>query len=213
MPPLTQPGTRGHRKRRLRPDDAHAYERSAPPVGEAFRPPAGGPDLGARPVRKPNRLPLETYREAGAYSLTLVTHDRSTAFSTPSVIEHCREILRAQSSAHGFQVFAYCFMPDHLHLLVGSEENRDLLRFVKAFKQQTGYWFKNRGPAGGLKASPTGANAPGLWQRSFHDHIVRSEESLRVLAEYVLDNPVVAGLTQNRGEYAWAGSFVWDDLY
>jgi len=180
-------------------------------VGEAFRPPAATPRTSTRPVRKINRLPLESYRDPGAYALTLVTHERVKAFADGALVSHCLELLRQESEAHGFQVVAYCFMPDHLHLLVGSEETCDLLRFVKAFKQKTGYWFKHGASAGGVKASPTVVGA--LWQRSFHDHIVRSDESLRALAEYVFDNPVEAGLAEERGQYRWAGSLVWPDPF
>jgi hypothetical protein len=54
---------------------------SRPTVGDAFRPPARWPFASTRPVRKPNRLPLETYRDPGPYSLSLVTDDRIKAFT------------------------------------------------------------------------------------------------------------------------------------
>jgi REP element-mobilizing transposase RayT len=98
-------------------------------------------------------------------------------------------------------------MPDHLHLLVGSEQEADLIDLVKRFKQKAGWWFRNV-YKGGLKASLTGL----LRQRSYYDHIVRSDTGLRAAAEYVIGNPVSAGLTTSIGEYRFAGSFVWPDL-
>ena len=95
-------------------------------------------------------------------------------------------------------------MPDHLHLLVGAGANADLMGFVKRFKQATGWWFLNRYLAGSPKASPTS-----LWHKSYHDHVVRSEEDLLQIAMYILGNPVRAGLVESFEDYAFSGSFVW----
>jgi REP element-mobilizing transposase RayT len=93
-------------------------------------------------------------------------------------------------------------MPDHLHFLVSTEEGNDLVSFVKSFKQKTGYWFRNRSAAGGLKASPTTARGrPALWQRSYHDHILREEEDIADVVAYILDNPVTAGLVETYDQF------------
>jgi len=95
-------------------------------------------------------------------------------------------------------------MPDHLHLLVGADPDANLIGFVKRFKQTTGWWFRNRYLAGSLKASPTS-----LWQRSYYDHVVRSEEGLLQIAKYIVANPVRAGLVESSVDYPLSGSFVW----
>jgi putative transposase len=128
-------------------------------------------------------------------------------------------MLKETSALTQIEVYAYCFVPDHVHLLVGSgEDGADLIDFVKRFKQKTGWWFSNRYvPSGSLKASPTDPAAAkrsiGLWQKSYYDHIVRSNENIRAAAEYIIANPVQAGLTREPGEYPFAGSFVWPDIY
>jgi putative transposase len=184
-------------------------------VGEAFRPPDD-----EAPARKLNRLRLSEYIGAKAYSLTLATAARQPWLAEEAVGHYCLEALRETSARLRFDVYAYCFMPDHLHLLVGSScDDGDLIDFVKRFKQKTGWWFKNREIAGALKASPTGSigsqdkNAVSLWQRSYYDHIIRSEDNLRAAAEYIIANPVQAGLTKEPGEYAHAGSLVWPDIH
>lgn len=39
----------------------------------------------------------------------------------------------------------------------------------------------------------------------YYDHVVRSEESLSGIAEYILDNPVRRGMAANRNEYDFCG--------
>ena len=181
-------------------------------VGEAFRPPAFRPPAfrppaavrDKLPVRKRNRLPLEVYTGRGAYSLTLATAARSRWFEDPFLVDQCLQTLKETAAACRFSVYAYCFMPDHLHLLVaGESDSADLVDFVKRFKQSTGWWFRQRYQAGGLKASPTG-----LWQKSYYDHALRAEESIASVAAYILGNPVRAALAVEVGQYPFAGSLV-----
>ncbi len=104
-------------------------------------------------------------------------------------------ILKRMSIASDVRVFAYCLMPDHLHLLLGAPSGGSITRFVGAWKSQC--YRERRGM--GL--------ARRFWQRSFYDHILRSEEDLRRTAQYILENPVRAGLVDNASEYPLSGSF------
>jgi REP element-mobilizing transposase RayT len=81
-------------------------------------------------------------------------------------------------AARNFEVLAYCVMPDHLHLLLeGTSEDADLREAVRAWKQWTGYDWKQR----------TGSR---LWQPGFHDRVMRDGDDARAVVAYVLRNPV-----------------------
>ena len=177
------------------------------PVGEAFRPPVTHVPPWM-PTRKRNRLPLDAYQEPGPFFVTIGTEDRAKWFVQPQLVTYCIDALRLSCEAAGFDLLAYCFMPDHVHLLVETEaEGNDLIRLIHRFKQRTGWWFRNRYAAGGLKASPTGpSERPGLWQKSFHDHILRGEEAADEVIRYILENPVRAGLAASVGDYSYAWS-------
>lgn len=181
-------------------------QQRAEPVGEAFRPPATElpPWL---PARKRNRLPLDVYRLPGRFFVTITTERRQPWFRDPEIAGQCARMLRQACEKEGFTLAAYCFMPDHLHLLVLTEVDNDLIRFIHRFKQQTGWWFRVRNEAGGLKASPTSAVArPRLWQKSYHDHVLRRDEELGDVIRYVLENPVRAGLVASCDDYPYAWS-------
>lgn len=90
---------------------------------------------------------------------------------------------------------AYCFMPDHLHLLVEGDEEADLIKFIREFKQLTAYSYKN---VAGHK----------LWQRSFYDRVLRVDEDARAVARYICNNPVRKGLAASPLEYPFIGSFI-----
>ncbi len=91
-------------------------------------------------------------------------------------------------------IVAYCFMPDHLHLLVeGEAEGSDCLRFSKLAKQLSGYYFKQS----------FGAR---LWQRYGYERVLRNDESSLSVARYIVENPVRARLVRDARDYPFVGS-------
>ncbi len=125
--------------------------------------------------------------------VTMNTHERHPFFRDPSLVENCLALLLSLAGTSLHQVVAYCFMPDHLHLLLqGTSEIADLAPFLKKFKQITGYRFKQA--AGGQ-----------LWHRSYHDHVLRREEDIAEVAAYIWNNPVRAGLAEICESYPYSG--------
>jgi len=107
------------------------------------------------------------------------------------------QILRAATGKQ-FEVIAYCFMHDHVHLVVeGVSDASDLKAFAKLAKQYSGYYYA-RAHGGGK-----------LWQRYGHDRIVRDEADLRDRVRYVVNNPVAAGLVDKAEDYPFLGSQRW----
>jgi putative transposase len=45
-----------------------------------------------------------------------------------------------------------------------------------------------------------------LWQRYGYEHVVRDDEKTRVVARYIFENPVRAGLVRSPEEYPFIGS-------
>jgi REP-associated tyrosine transposase len=106
------------------------------------------------------------------------------------------QILRSATDT-GFAVVAYCFMPDHVHLLVEAQsEASDCRQFIKRAKQFSGYYFKQKF---GVR----------LWQRYGFEHVLRDDEPTLGVARYTLENPVRGGLVQRVEDYPFAGSAVY----
>ena len=153
------------------------------------------PSNPARRFHKPIRFPKQHYIGRSAYFLTLCTHDRISYFRPRRIARWLLECLQQTASQKSFTVLAYCLMPDHLHLLLqGDSASSDLLSFVRTFKHKTTFHFRAK----------TGQT---LWQISFFDHILRTAEDLSKTAEYILLNPVRAGLVQRAEDYPYSASF------
>ena len=131
------------------------------------------------------------------YSLTFCTFERREHFRSSSNVDIAKaQILRA-AGQYAFDLVAYCFMPDHLHLLAaGARGDSDLKAFVACAKQYSGYYFKR-------------ATSNCLWQRYGYEHTLRDEESTVVVMLYIVANPVRAGLVSHPAEYPFWGSTVY----
>ena len=141
------------------------------------------------------RLPGFDYRQSKIYHLTWGTHRRRRILTAP-LADALVARLKEDAACAGIAVFAYCFMPDHAHLLVRPEVNSDVVRFVQRFKSKTTRTYWNAGGIGRL------------WQRGFYDHILRKEEDVEQVARYILANPVRAGLADDVTQYPYCGSLV-----
>ena len=141
-----------------------------------------------RSYRKRIRLDREVYTGLGAYSVTISTDDRHPALRTEPVLRICLHALKDACERQYVQVLAYCFMPDHAHLLLEGSAKSNLIDFMKRFKQLSGFAYKTE----------TGRQ---LWQKGYYDHIVRREEDLEGIARYIFENPCRAGIVSDPGSY------------
>jgi putative transposase len=148
-------------------------------------------------MSRPPRLRGFEYSGRHTYFLTFCTDSRAEILRDHRVATMVLECIRRTSDRYGFAVYAYCLMPDHVHLLVhGTSPAADLRRFVKTTKQSSGQIYAARAKRR-------------LWQESYYDHVVRPEEDLSAIARYIIDNPVRAGLVQSSLDYPFVGSDMW----
>lgn len=94
----------------------------------------------------------------------------------------------------GVEILAYCFMPDHLHILAGgTDDDADIVAFVRRFRQMTGYHFRR-------------SHAERLWQDGYFDHVLRDGEKTFDIVSCTVANPVRAGIVREACAYPFSGS-------
>ena len=137
------------------------------------------------------------------YFLTFCADGRHPAFAdAPTVAVVLTQFLRAARAAD-FVLDAYCFMPDHVHLLAeGTADTADMPYFVTAAKQYSGFHARRL----------TGRR---LWQRYGFERVVRSAEEQGMVRRYIVGNPVRHGLVQRAQDWPHTGSSRWtrDELF
>jgi putative transposase len=146
---------------------------------------------------RPQRLRRFDYLGPHRYFLTFCTHERRRLFeSVDRVTLVHTQFLRAAVDAR-VAILAYCFMPDHVHLLIeGRSNHSDGRRFITRAKQFSGFHFDKR-------------FGERLWQHYGFERTLRTSESSLRVARYILDNPVRAGLVARVQDYPFVGSDVY----
>jgi REP element-mobilizing transposase RayT len=86
-------------------------------------------------------------------------------------------------------------MPDHVHLVLSPSEDCSIVTFVGQYKNLV------------LRSSWKHGVTGSFWQPGFWDHFLRADEELMAAVEYVLANPVRAGLVDYWRRYGYSGSF------
>jgi REP element-mobilizing transposase RayT len=150
------------------------------------------------PQRKANRLSYFSYSTQGAYFITICVKDKKNilggivgggAFDAPQLcpseagVVAERHILSG-NRIPGIRVDKYVVMPNHIHiiLIVSSDgasrtspptrQHSSVSQFISTFKR-----FCNK---------EYGQN---IWQRNFHDHIIRNQKDYDEIAQYIHENP------------------------
>ena len=150
------------------------------------------------PKRKPTRLPTYDYSSPGVYFVTICTQDRRCILSDVVVGDGVLDVPHVCLSPYGacveetlqgmlrqyvwFFLDKYIIMPNHIHLLLRIEDNGSsrtptptnayLPMLVSTLKR-----FSNQ--RCGFK----------LWQRSYHEHVIRGESDYREIWNYIDGNP------------------------
>ena len=94
---------------------------------------------------------------------------------------------------YGISLYAYCFMPNHIHLLIYSPLSRNISNFM--------HWV-NRGYTAYFN---TKYNKVGhLWQGRFVSKPIVNGIYLIYCATYIEANPVRASITKDIADYRWS---------
>jgi len=153
--------------------------------------------LGGMITGNPGHVKTFDYAGLHRYSLTFCTNFRSGAFTERSRVELVLEQIVRAATETGFAIVAYCFMPDHVHLVVeGLSDTSNGLMFCARAKQYSGFYFKK-------------AFHEKLWQRYGFERTLRDNESTLGVARYVLENPVRAVLVKRVQDYPFVGSLMY----
>ncbi|HUT98831.1 MAG TPA: transposase [bacterium] len=146
---------------------------------------------------QPKRLTaprLHSFKYTGpyAYFITICTYSRLPLLKGETLVSGILALLESACDEESFHLMAYCFMPDHLHLLVAGEEKSSLAKLVKRFKQNSSFHYR-------------GGGGSHLWQRSYYDHVLRCEEEVVEVARYIWENPIRKGLVETISDYPFSG--------
>lgn len=136
------------------------------------------------------------YRNNPLYFVTCCTERRRHVLANDRIHVAFIDFGERAYNDFGIALGRYVIMPDHLHFFIVGPDDFVLGRWVGTLKR-----FIAR------HVNKSDQSAP-IWQRGFFDHVLRSGESYSRKWNYVLENPVRAGLAKQSQDWPYAGEIV-----
>ena len=138
------------------------------------------------------------YSEPGRiYFVTSTCFDRQKHFLCSASAQILCDEFDSLGNLSNRLSLAYVVMPDHFHWLVKLDREITLQKVVRKLKGRSARRI------GELRLAATR-----IWQPGYHDHAVRVEENLENLSNYLILNPVRAGLVSDVDDYPF-----WDSVW
>jgi REP-associated tyrosine transposase len=123
---------------------------------------------------------------------------RATIFVEDADFQRFEELLAEEREAGGVQLYAWCVMPTHWHLVARPDTPGQLARFMRRLAQRhTQFWHKVRGTRGDGH----------LYQGRYKAFAVQDDGHFLTVCRYVERNPLRAGLVTSASD--WRFSSLW----
>ena len=129
--------------------------------------------------------------------------------SDPKIARIVKEKLHELAKDH-FHLFAYCIMPNHVHILIQSRLSKKLPESGKTEKYPIADSMRLlKGSTARICNLALGRKGA-FWAHESYDHFIRDEREFENVLAYILSNPVKAGLVNK--ETDWSFSYLHPDL-
>ncbi|MBQ9915476.1 MAG: transposase, partial [Clostridia bacterium] len=101
--------------------------------------------------------------------------------------EFAEQIIKTLPGRYHISIPKYVIMPNHIHLIIEIDDERRAIRESplqrSVIDQAMGYLKMN------VSKRIHRTYNEKIWQRSYHDHIIRTEKDYRKIWEYINTNP------------------------
>ncbi len=136
------------------------------------------------------------WSDSGFYHVVARGNNRQRVFREEKDYSCYLRLCAAALASYDVQLYHYCLMPNHIHLLLGVSSPEKLVRFMHQIQRR--YWFHMR---------TTYRFSGHLWQGRYHSFPIETESYLLECGRYIERNPLQAALVAGV-EYPWS-SYAW----
>ena len=133
--------------------------------------------------------------ESRCYFITSNSEARIPVFADPQVADIVIRALYHLRFKGMMKLHAFVLMPDHLHFVASLGPREDLPRLIHSLKSYTAKEINRRFAQKGK-----------VWQRGYYSHGIRNERDAVEKIDYIMKNPVRAGLSESVEDYNFSSA-------
>ncbi len=161
------------------------------------QPAQGGKPLSYRTYGRSHAVRLDGFDYTADVPVHLILSAHVTMTADPHLCRLISDSVEFYCNQLAFDLFGYCLMPDHLHVLLSpGQSGLGTDTWLQRFKSFTG------------KKWAAVHSGEVLWQRSAYDHVCRKGETAQTVLTYIVNNPVRRGLIGCWTDWPWTKVFV-----
>jgi len=129
--------------------------------------------------------------ESGIYHIMLRGINRQAIFEDDEDIQRLLETIVRYKEICKYEVYAYCIMSNHVHLLLKETEDA-ISNVVKRISGSYVFWYNKKYERCGH-----------LFQERYKSEAVENDEYFLTVLRYIHQNPIKAGMVKDISTYKW----------
>ena len=131
--------------------------------------------------------------QSGMYHIIFSGISRQNIFEEPSDYLKLKEIIKKVLKETKSQIYAYCFMTNHVHLFLKENALGDISKIMTKILSHYATWFN-------IKYLRSGA----LFSNRYKSEPIEDERYYLGLVRYIHQNPMKAGMVQSIDKYSYS---------
>ncbi len=131
--------------------------------------------------------------DGGIYHIIQRGHNKTVLFREQSDFEKFKTTIKKYKNKFSFELYHYCLMVNHVHLILKIIKKEDLPQLMKGMLQAYSFHFRRKCDYSGY-----------LYEGRYKSICIDKDEYLLECGRYIERNPIRAGIVDNPSEYPWS---------
>jgi len=120
-------------------------------------------------------------------------NNRDVIFVEPEDYTHYLNTIQRYKKKYNFQLFAYCIMMNHVHMLIKVSEEGSISRIMQSITIAHIRWYNYKYQRCGH-----------VWQGRFYSPIVSEDDHMLRVMQYIEQNPLRTKMVNHIKDYQWS---------
>jgi len=134
-----------------------------------------------------------SYSQSGVYHILFRGVNQQSIFEEKADYDKLKDTIMKVKEEMGIEIYAYCFMSNHVHIVLKEKKDRDISLIMKRILTKYARWYN-------IKYGRSGA----LIANRYKSVPVEIDEYFLHLIRYIHQNPVKAGIVEKLSEYRYS---------
>lgn len=131
--------------------------------------------------------------DGAVYHIVQRGHNKDMLFKNPGNYKVFKEMIRKYKKRFIFDIYHYCFMPNHIHMLLKVERGEDLPRTLQGITQSYSFYYRMPYNYSGY-----------VYQNRYKSFLIEDDSYLLECGRYIERNPLRADLVKDLSQYDWS---------